>query len=155
MLFPRGPLFDPRAEEGGLAGVQTFAAGRHATTGVGGFDAGDEFTGVGVAGDHGPAAGLEKGEESFGCIEAQAGLAGLVVGAVALDAVVREDRANVPIEVDGGFIGLRARAGGGTKPQCDGNEQGRCYAEPEPEAGEGHGDRILERQSWLQAVRLR
>jgi len=71
-------------------------------------DAGDEFALVGFAGDDRGEAGFAAREGRFLEVEAEAGFAGGGVGAVAVVAVVGEDRLDFPTEVD-----RRGRAGGG------------------------------------------
>jgi hypothetical protein len=86
----------------------------------------------GVAGDGGEAGlfgGGDGGEEAFFGVEAEVGLALVLVGAVAEETVVGEDRADVAVEVDGGGDG--GFSGGGGKIHRGGAED----AEKEKEAG--------------------
>ena len=96
MLAPVGAFGDPAAEEvdfGGGEGGFVGARRGHEEGGLGGGDAGEEFGFGGVA-------GRDDGEGAFAVIEAQVGHAGGGVGAVATDALVRQEGEDVAAEVD-------------------------------------------------------
>ncbi len=102
-----GPFGDPAFEQGDLGGFQGrrgFGRG-HREFGVVDLDAEDQVAGVGVAGDDGGGAGFEGEGGSLGHIEAETGLALALVGAVAGEAVLGEDGADVAVEIEG-FLGL-------------------------------------------------
>ena len=69
-------------------------------------DAADELALAGVAGHHRPMAGGQRGKRALFRVEAQAALARAVVRAMALEALVRQDRPHVEVEVH-----LRRHAG--------------------------------------------
>ena len=79
--------------------------GGHVQLGVVALDPEDELAFLGLAGRDRQAAALELRERPFPGIEPQAGLAGLVVGTMAGEAVVREDRPDVACEIDRAFLG--------------------------------------------------
>jgi hypothetical protein len=62
-----------------------------------GEDAGEEFAVFGLAGDDGASA-VVLGVGALGDVEAELGLALLFIGAVAIEALVGKDRADVAIE---------------------------------------------------------
>ena len=108
MGLPFGALFDPAAEGfdfgGGEGGLGVF--GRHPLRVVGGGDAGEEDAGGGVAFDYGVTgfAGCTPAQIGFGegfAVEAEGDFFGGGVGAVADEALVGEDGADVPVEFDG------------------------------------------------------
>ena len=100
--LPLGALFDPADEDGllDLIECQVRVGRRHHHLGVGAGDAADQFAAAGPAGDDGAAAGGEIAEGAVLLIEAEAGFADAVVRTVALEAAVREDRADVEVEID-------------------------------------------------------
>ena len=100
----RRPLLDPAAEHRDLRGGQLLAAllGRHAQIGVVALDPVDQLALVRLAGHDRHAAALELGEGPFLGVEPQPGLALLIVGAVAGEAIVREDRPDIAREVHRG-----------------------------------------------------
>jgi len=103
VLAPWGTFGDPAADEVFLRGGEGLVViGRgHNFLGVGAEDAGDEFALFGLAGDDGGETGTAAGEGGLVQIQTEAGLAGACVGAVAVVAIVGEDRLYFPTEVDG------------------------------------------------------
>jgi len=99
-----GALLDPLREQSGVlfGEVLLGVSRRHALLAVGGGDAVVDFTFVEVTGDDGGAA-EDLGVGAFGGVEAEIGLTGLFVGTVALETVVREDRHDIPAEINRGF----------------------------------------------------
>jgi len=90
-----------------LRGERLFGRGRgHDLVRVVREDAGDQFTLVGVARDDGAGSAFGGSEGGGALVEAEAALAACFVRAVAFEAVVRKDGADVAGEV-------RARLGGG------------------------------------------
>ena len=107
MGLPFCALFDPAAEGfdfgGGEGGLGVF--GWHPLRVVGGGDAGEEDAGGGVAFDDGVAgfAGRTASEIGFGegfAVEAEGDFFGGGVGAVADEALVGEDGADIPIKLE-------------------------------------------------------
>jgi hypothetical protein len=96
VLFPLGAFVDPLLDGGDLRGCERAACGRrgHAALGIGVRDAEIDAAGFGFA-------GRECGERSLFGIQADAGHALAFVGAVASEAVVGEDGADLAVEVDG------------------------------------------------------
>src|SRR4051812_40648060 len=102
MTLPFRALLDPFADGGDL-GVGEGGASlwrRHAGRFIRGADAGEEAAVGRVAGADDVVRGA-LGEEPFVGIEPEVGDAALVVGAVACEAVVRENGADVAVEIDG------------------------------------------------------
>ena len=72
------------------------------------MDSAEEITLGGIARfDNGTV--VARSKETVLCVEAKVGFASVFVKPVATEAVIRKDRPNVPIEIDGG---LRCRGGG-------------------------------------------
>ena len=101
MGLPFCALFDPAAEGfdfgGGEDGLGVF--GRHPLRVVGGGDAGEEDAGGGVAFDYGVFAVSEVGFGEGFAVEAEGDFFGGGVGAVADEALVGEDGADVSIKL--------------------------------------------------------
>ncbi|MDW8207167.1 MAG: hypothetical protein RMJ43_04970, partial [Chloroherpetonaceae bacterium] len=75
--------------------------GRGHLQGTGGAgDAADQFAAVGVSGHDGTASGGEGAGGALPGVESEGGHAGAGVRAVAGKAVLRQNRANVPVKVD-------------------------------------------------------
>ncbi len=72
--------------------------GRHDRVGIVRYDAGEQLAGVEVFRDDRPRAAVELGRGQIERVEPQASLAVGVVGAVACEAVFREDRPDVMVE---------------------------------------------------------
>ena len=107
MVF--GTFGDPAFEGFLLRRAQGFVRvlGRHLLVFVVGEDAGDECAFVRLAKNDGEVAGLGGLQGILADMEAEAGFAVSFVGAVTVEAFVREDRADVAIELD-----LRVRGAG-------------------------------------------
>jgi hypothetical protein len=99
-----GALLDPAADEGALGVVEGLVGirRRHDVVGICGGDATPEFAGIGVTGFESDATVLVGGEGAFGGIETETGLAMLGVKAVAGEALVGEEGADVAVELDWG-----------------------------------------------------
>ena len=93
----RRPLLDPAAQHRDLRGGQLLAAllWRHQQIGVVGLDPVDQLALIRLAGHDRGASAFELGERAFLGVEPQPGLALVVVGTVAGEAIVREDRPDV------------------------------------------------------------
>ena len=116
MRLPRGALVDPGPDLGDLLRFQFFVRlrRRHDLVFVLRSNALVEGALVGLALDDGrrlflAVLVLAGGEEAGFGVEAQARLAGAGVGAVAVEAVVREHRTDIAVELHGFF----GRVGGG------------------------------------------
>jgi len=126
-----GPLLDPAANQLDLGLGERFAVGvgrRHPLVGIFGKDPPQEFALVGVIGNDGPQARIGLGRGAVSQIEANASLAGRVVGPVALVAAVRQQRADIAIVVDlWGFRLGRSLLGPSVQGQCGETEQQRQH----------------------------
>jgi hypothetical protein len=93
-------LFDPATQHGDLVGRQLLATlfGGHLEVGVVVFDSIDQVAFIGPARHDRWLTIIELGKRPVAGVEPQFGFALLVVGAVAGEAVVRKDRADVPRE---------------------------------------------------------
>src|SRR5262249_21190798 len=93
-------LLDPAAENSDLLSGEFLACvrGRHAVVGIGSGDALDQLAPGRLAGADGGTA-VAVPESALASIEAQAGLAGLLIGAVTLEAVLRQNGADIAVEV--------------------------------------------------------
>ena len=111
VTLPLGALLDPFAHGGDLRFGERGAGllGRHATGRRSGADARHEAALRGVAGRH-DAVAAAVGEQALLGIEAQVRHTVLVVGTVAGEAVVGQNRTHVPIEID--------QRPGGEGPRC-------------------------------------
>ena len=123
VVSPRGALLDPGSEQLDLIGGQFSATARWRHQGVGiiGFDPGNQFTLIRVAGRDRVTTIFECGKHAVTGIQSQPGLPLFFVGAVARKAIIGNQRPDLTIEVD-----LRARIFG---PNAHRGE------------GEGHIDR--------------
>ena len=117
--FPFRALFDPLAEGRDFGGRESLLGiGRgHAARGVGRGDAGEQDAGGGVAFDDGVAAAAEVGFGEFLAVEAEGDLLERGVRAVAGEAFVGEDGADVAVEGDGRRGLGREREGGSEKDE--------------------------------------
>ena len=102
VLLVLGALLDPATENLLIVGIEREVRirGRHHIISLVGGDALPKERSIGVVGDDGPAV-LAFREGALGSIEAQLGLASLGVEAVTDKTAVRQDRADVEIEVQG------------------------------------------------------
>ena len=103
VLGVRGALLDPAFEQrrspASVSGLPSLAGGIR-QGGVGGHDAGEQLALVRLAGDDRLAgAALEVLHRAVAGVEAQAGLAGLVVGAVAVQTLARQDGPDVALVI--------------------------------------------------------
>ncbi len=115
VVFPVRAMGDPLAKQGDLLGLELLAGldRRHHVVLVGMGDAADQFALGGLAGDDGESAGL-GGLEGVGLeVEAELGLALALVRAVAGEAVLGKDGADVAVEIN--RAGRGGRRGGGGK----------------------------------------
>lgn len=116
MLAPRDTFGDPLAEYGDLRIGESVGGdldGRHALKDVVGDDALDEEAGVRVA-------GLDRFERALAGVEAEPCLAGMLIGAVTLEAVVGEDGTYIAREderLGRGFCGARWEGGAAREGQ--------------------------------------
>jgi hypothetical protein len=117
VLLPGGALLDPALQEVDLLRGQRFpgSGGGHADGGLLGGHPGPQFALVQLEGDDRPGAALRFAEGRFAVIQPEVGLAGAGVGPVAGGAVVGQDRADVPVEVDG----CAGRRRGGVQGGCE------------------------------------
>src|SRR5262249_51230229 len=99
MLLILGPLCHPLAKDLDLRCRQLLAAvaGRHALVFVGRCDASNQFAVSRLAGDNGSAP-LSLRKRSFLIVEAELGLASALVGAMAGEAILCQDRAHVAVK---------------------------------------------------------
>ena len=106
---PRRPLLDPSAERLDLLGRQLLAEllRGHLGFGIVGLDPEDQLAFVGLARNDRDAARLQLRHHALLGVEPQPGLARLVVGTVAGEAIVREDRADIAREIHRAALGLR------------------------------------------------
>lgn len=94
VLAPRDAFGDPLTQDGDLRIGESVGGdldGRHALEDVVGDDALDEEAGLRVA-------GLNRFKRAIASVEAEAGLAGVLIRAVALEAVVGEDGSDIARE---------------------------------------------------------
>jgi len=115
--LPLGSGSDPVLQQLFLvAGEEATGVRRgHQCFGVGGVDAFDESSRGGISGDHGPA-----GESGFGEIKSQVSLSFGRILPVAVEAVFREDWADIAVEVRGS----KSVCGGQTATRSGGKQQG-------------------------------
>ena len=101
MTSPDGALLDPLFQQRDLRGRDglVLLRRRHDVIGVVRYDALDEFALLGLAGEDDEVAFTVALGVLF-VVEAQFALAAFVVGAVAGDTVLGQDRADLPAEVD-------------------------------------------------------
>ena len=116
-----GALFDPFGEDSGVRFGEVLLGidGRHALFAIPGGDAVDHFALVEISGDNRGAA-EDLGESALRGVETEVSFAGLLVGAVAFEAVVRENRHHIAAKIDVGFgdrewDGNEEASGGGEK----------------------------------------
>ena len=100
--LPLGALLDPPLEQVDLLGRQRSAQrlGRHPLALVLGGDTRDQIAVLKIARHDGVASRLVRAEGSLLRVEPQPGLALPRVGAVAVEALVRQDRPDLKVEVD-------------------------------------------------------
>ena len=100
MLFKGRAGRDPSSQRFLLGGGQDLLrrGGRHLLVRIGGVDTGQQGRFRHLAGHHCDLSRLGRPQGVFGHIEPQAPLARLLVGTMAMEAGVRQDRANVAIE---------------------------------------------------------
>ena len=136
-----GALFDPAAQRGDLRGRQMLAdRGRRHRSILGHTDAGDQFAFGRLAGDNGPAAAFQFFHGGIAAVQAQAGLAGRIIGAMTLKAIGRQDRPDVAVKIDG-FRRLGA--------DDDGNQQDRDQAEVTAHGGNLRRDECNRRDTVM------
>ena len=101
-----GALFDPFGEDSGVRFGEVLLGidGRHTLFAIPGGDAVDHFALVEITGDNGGAA-EDLGVGALGGVETQVGLAGFLVGTMAFEAVIRENRHHIAAKID---LGLRS-----------------------------------------------
>ena len=112
MRFPLGALLNPAHENRSFEIVESQMRVRrgHHHLRVGAENAPDQLTTAGVAGHDGAPARRQLAKGDLAHIQAEAGLAHAVVGTVALEAPIREERLDVEVEVDDvGHAGDRDR----------------------------------------------
>ncbi len=119
---PARALIDPLFEQGDLFRLQLFASlgRRHAVLRVGGRDLLDQFAFGGFAGNDGTAAAPQLGEGAFLGIQPQLGLALTGVRTMTRETVFRQERQNLPIEINRGRtfrIRFRLRLSTGNQDQ--------------------------------------
>jgi len=97
-----GTLVDPAGQQSRLVSGEGLAnlRRRHHEVGIVACDTGDEFTGGGVTGHDRDGAAVEFSHRHRPIVETQPGLTVLGVGAVAGEAAVGEQRADVAIEIE-------------------------------------------------------
>ena len=122
MFFVGGAAGDPLFEEVALGGGEGFFEFRwgHHVVGVLGAEAADDFASFGVAGVDGGLAGFAAAEGGVAVVEAELALAALVVGAVAFEAAVREEGADVSAKAQ---LGGGAEEGGASGEAGEEGEQ--------------------------------
>src|SRR5262249_32386669 len=143
------PLLDPALQQFLLGLLERlFRAGRrHLLVGVGGEDPGDQLAGLDVARYDRAVAALELLRRGLAEVEPQARLARLVGGAVAGEAVGRQDRLDVA-----GVGDLGGRVGGG------GRREGEQRGSGEQRQGAVHGgscDRFRPRGGKVRTARAK
>ena len=101
---------DPSLEQFDLFCGQGFAGigRRHEILGILRGDAGDDLTLSGITG-HDRVVSSQIGPGPLWGVETQFGLAVILIGAVAVEAVVGQNRADVPIELNGLISGRQPR----------------------------------------------
>jgi hypothetical protein len=137
VFIPGGARLDPAADQGDLGFREVLArlGGRHVIVLVRGGQTLEEIALVRFAGDNkGFAFGRLEGAVLG--VDAVLGFALLVVGAVASEALLGEDGADVAGEIDRLFGGLSSE--GGSAEPGDDDEPGTSGSRPRP-AGQGHG----------------
>ena len=152
MVLKGGTLVDPALEDGdfGRREAADFCVGRrHHFLRVGTGDAEDDFALRALAGDdYGRAILFTEG--SLAGIEAEFAFAAALIGAVAMKALVREDRPHLAAVVD-------RRSGGGSagdgRTPCE-HDESKQVAEKGAEAGHrGEFRESEERGKWTRRVR--
>ena len=96
---------------------------RHDLVRVVGEDAGDGFAGVWVGGDDGAGSAFGGFEGGVADVEPELAFAAFLVGAVAFEAVIGKDGADVLGEVRSGFCGC----GGGGRDEEEGEARGHGH----------------------------
>ncbi len=116
--------------------------GGHDGVGIGGHDPGDQAASGSVAGNDSPGTTVEGQERLRAVVESQACL--LLAGAVAREAVFREDRPDVLVEADR-FVGRRGAAGEDERTGSKEERQGGPHLEAREGAEQGT---THEQDSW-------
>ena len=106
-----GALRDPATKQVLLCGAELLVAlrRRHEVVAIGRENAPHQFTAAGMAWLHRHLSRLRGLQGLFAPIEAQLRLARFLVGPMALKAIVREKRTDVPVELQGARLCPRAR----------------------------------------------
>ena len=152
MVLKGCTLVDPALEDGDFGGSEAadFCVGRrHHFLWVGAGDAEDDFALRAFAGDdYGRV--IFHAERTVLGVEAEFGFASALIGAVAVVALVRQDRADVAAVVDRRRRGGSAGDGG---TQCE-HDESKQVAEKGAEAGHrGEIRESEERRKWTRRVR--
>ena len=141
VLVPGRALVDPARQHVDLRGRQPLVGqrrGRHAQALVGVGDALVQHARPGVAG-HDGGAPRARSERTLLRVEAQPRLAGALVGPMAREAVVGQDRPHVALEVDGGGRGRRALGGEAGRGRRQQRRGAAGNGQDESQATNGHG----------------
>ena len=101
MVLVFSAFLDPAAEHHCFVGGERLAnlGGRHHRVGIAARDSDDELTLAGVMRHDRRGAAFERSDGGLAGVEPQAGLTILLVGAVAGEAAIRQERPHVPVEV--------------------------------------------------------
>ena len=111
MGLHRGPFGDPAANQLNLGRCHFLPRGRrgHDLIGIGRHQAGEQLAGVGLLGHHGGRARRLNLQHICGDIQPQACLPLLLIGTVALEAQVGQERANLAAVIDRPIGGVGRR----------------------------------------------
>ena len=136
--LPLGALLDPAREDAALhvGQAQMRLGRRHHHLRVAAVDASHQLAAIRVAGHHRPASRFEPGQRRLADVQPQPRLTRLVVGTVALEAAIRQQGADVEVEVHHvghaghGTLGRAGTAGDrngqrGGKQEAQGHRRGR------------------------------
>src|SRR5262245_27352683 len=91
-------LLDPRPQNRDLLALEWIGIGRHPLGSIAGFQPTDHFAVSRPPGNNGPAAGIGRSQLRGTLIEPHAAL--LLFRPVALDAVARQQRSHIAVEID-------------------------------------------------------